>query len=200
MSSSNAKRPPLRFSAGMISIHWATAILILAALVLAWTWPSGPARASGIMLPMHEAAGLTILALTALRLILRAAQSVPPESSALTRFEAAASRLTHLLLYAILVAMPVSGFLWATSGGKPVDLLGLLAIPPLLPASVELHDVARLIHSVGQYAVYAVAGLHIAGALFHLAVRRDDVMPRMLPWAERFTRPLPPTAVRPAVR
>jgi cytochrome b561 len=200
MSSTNAERRPLRFSAGMIAIHWTTAILIVAVVVLAWTWPSGPARDSSFVLPLHETAGLTILVLTAVRIAIRAGRAMPPESAMLTRFEAAMSRITHLLLYAILIAMPASGFLWATSRGKPVDVVGLFTIPPLLPASAALHDAASLIHSAGQYAVYAIVGLHVAGALFHLAVRRDDVMPRMLPWVARFTRPLAPAAARPAAR
>jgi cytochrome b561 len=90
--------------------------------------------------------------------------------------------------------------LWATSRGKPVDAFGVFAIPPLLPASETLRGIAHAAHSLGQYAVYGLVGLHVAGALFHLAVRRDDVMPRMLPWAERFTRQSLPASARPAAR
>jgi len=192
-------KAPQHFSGAMIAIHWLTAVLIATVVVLAWVWPNGPARADSIQLWLHRSFGLTILALVALRLVLRATLPVPAETEAVSWLERAAAQLTHLLLYAIMLGMPITGFLWATSRGKPVDVFGLFSVPPLLPASETVHNLVRTVHSAGQYAVYVVVGLHVAAALFHLVVRRDGVMARMLPGAQ-LTRPLPPAAVRPAAR
>ena len=79
-------------------------------------------------------------------------------------------------------------------------MFGLFAIPPLFSASDLVHGIARTLHSGGQYAVYVVVGLHAAAALYHLVVRRDEVMGRMLPGAEAAIRPPQPAAARPAAR
>jgi cytochrome b561 len=140
--------------------------------------------------------GLGLLALTVLRLAVR--RLAPPAGEGeLGRFEALASRATHGLLYAILLAMPLSGLLASFASGHPVDLFGVLTIPSPLAKSEMLTGVAFTVHSTGQLAVYGVVGLHVAAALFHLLVRRDGVMARMWPGA-RLTPAL--AAARPGVR
>jgi len=193
---------PRRYPVAMMVIHWLTAASIATVVVLAWLFPGGKANDSSVLLLVHRSVGLTILALTVLRLVLRGTLPVPAEpdaASRLQKLENFAARIVHFLLYVILIAMPVSGFLWTTSRGTPVDVFGLFSIPPLLPASDAVHSVARAIHSTGQFAVYAVVALHVAAALFHLVVRRDGVMDRMLPGAQ-LTPPLPAAAARPGVR
>jgi cytochrome b561 len=199
MSPSSA-RAPLRYSGAMMAIHWATAILMATVVVLAWILPGGRAADGSALLMLHRSVGLVLLALTAVRLSLRSAQPAPAESDAVSRLENLAARLTHVLLYFILIAMPISGFLWTTSRGTDVSVFGLFAIPPLWPASETLRAIAKTLHSGGQFAVYVVVGLHAAAALFHLIVRRDDVMARMLPGAMAPTPPLPPAAAHPAAR
>ncbi len=148
----------------------------------------------------HRSIGLTILVLTAVRLRVRHRLNAPVAPGMLAWLEDLAARVTHMLLYAILIVMPISGFLWTTSRGKGVSVFGLFSIPPLLPASETLHDIARTIHSGGQLAVYVVVGLHAVAALHHLAIRRDDLMARMLPRNWDATRSLPQVAIRPGVR
>jgi cytochrome b561 len=187
--------PPL-----LRALHWATAALMVAVVVLAWSIPDGPGQ-GGSVLMLHKSVGLTILALTVLRLFARRAAPPPAEDAATTRLEALAATATHVLLYVVLVAMPVSGFLFATADGHPVSLFGLVTLPSPLPPSAALRSAAWVVHGGGQYAVYAAVGLHVAAALYHLLVRRDGVMARMWPGAARFTgaaRPL--LATRPAAR
>ncbi len=191
--------PPHRYSAAMMTIHWLTAASIVVVVVLAWLFPEGKAVDSSALLLVHRSIGLAILALTVVRLVLRGTQAVPAEPDTTSRLENLSARLVHLLLYVILIAMPVSGFMWTTSRGTPVDVFGLFTIPPLFPASEAVHSVSRAIHSLGQYAVYVVLGLHAAAALYHLVIRRDGVMDRMLPGAQ-LTPPLPAAAARPGVR
>ncbi len=189
MPTTNSASHQPRFAVTLIAIHWATALLIVAVVVLAWEFPRGPAKDGSILLLLHRSIGLTILALTAARLIVRASVPAPAQPDAASWLENLVARATHLLLYVILVTMPISGFLWTTSRDKPVSVFGLFDIPPLLPPSETLHSIARNFHSLGQYAVYVVVGLHVSAALFHLVVRRDDVMARMLPGARLTPRP-----------
>ncbi len=200
ISRSDAKGRPLHFSHTMMAIHWTTAALIVAVVVLAWVFPHRPERDNSIELLLHRSVGLTILSLTVLRLIVRWFSATPDESVGVPWLEAAASRVTHVLLYVILLAMPVSGFLWTASEGGGVNVFGLFTIPPLLARSDTLHGIVKIIHSGGQYAVYAVVGLHAAAAVFHLVVRRDGVMARMLPGADRLIRRLPPVAAHPGAQ
>ncbi len=199
MPTTNSPPNQPSYAVALMVIHWATALLIVAVVVLAWEFPSGPAKDGSIALLLHRSIGLTILALTAARLIVRASVPAPARTDAASWLEEITARGTHVLLYVILVTMPISGFLWTTSRDKPVSVFGLFDIPPLLPPSETLHSIARDFHSLGQYAVYAVVGLHVSAALFHLVVRRDDVMARMLPGA-RLSRQPERVEGRPAVR
>ena len=174
------------FPGAMRAIHWATALLMVAVVVLAWIIPRGPGN-GGILLLLHESVGLSILALAALRVIVRNASRLPPEDGGLQWIETATSRAVHILLYVILFVMPLSGYLSSAARGHSVSVFGLFDIPPLVPVSKALRTVAWAVHENGQVAVYAVVGLHVAAALFHLLVRRDGVMARMWPGASRFT-------------
>ena len=77
--------------------------------------------------------------------------------------------------------MPLAGYVNAAAAGHAVGFFGLVSIPPLLPESGRLSQVAIAIHLVGQYLVYLAVALHIAGALLHRVVKRDGVLERMLP-------------------
>ena len=184
------------FPAVMRLIHWATALLMALVVVLAWIAPEHQPP-EGTLVMLHKTVGIAILALTVLRLGLRTLTKVPPEPAGTSRVEAAAARAGVWLLYGIMFAMPVSGYLSEAARGRGVDMLGLFTIPPLLPAWPLLHQAAWSLHSAGQLAVYTVVGLHIAAAAYHLLVRRDAVMQRMWPGASRL---MPPGAARPAVR
>lgn len=189
----------LRYPGAMMAIHWATAALMVAVVVLAWIIPDGESDYKPGLLLLHHSTGLTLLALTVLRLVVRRFSDIPPEDGLAPWLEAMAARVTHFLLYAILLAMPVSGYFYSTARGNAVNWFGLFSIPPLLPASDTVRGIAWTIHTNGQLAVYVVIGLHAAAALFHLVVRRDGVMARMLPGAS-LTPPLPPGGARPAAR
>ena len=85
------------------------------------------------------------------------------------------------MLYLIFILMPVAGYLNSAAAGHPVDFFGVFSIPSLLPENGRLSQVAIAIHLVGQYPLYFFVALHVAGALFHGAVKRDGVVGRMLP-------------------
>ncbi len=100
-----------RYTASAQGLHWVSAALMLAVLVLAWVMESPPngdaSRATVVML--HKSVGLTILALTAARLVWRAIHP-PPPAVRWAAWEAAAATASHWLLYLVLLAMPISGY------------------------------------------------------------------------------------------
>jgi len=186
-----APYPPLLRAA-----HWGTAALMLAVLSLAWLMPDGR-PSDGWMLMLHESLGLMVLALALARLAIRRRMPSAAEDAGGHWLEPMAARATHVLLYLILIAMPVSGYLSVAARGRTVSLFGLFDLPALLPVSSLLHDAAWAVHETGQGALYATVGLHVAASLFHLLVRRDGVVARMLPAVARF---MPTATIRPAAR
>lgn len=162
------------------ALHWLSAILILAVLPLAWiavSLPSGPER--GWYFMVHKSVGVTILVLMALRLIWRATHPAPPLPITVPRLLEIAGSVNHWLLYLIFLLMPITGYLMSGSG-RPVSWFGLFDLPAL-PQNDGLAETAETIHVLGRWAVYVLVLAHVAGAAFHVIVRRDGVLERMLP-------------------
>jgi cytochrome b561 len=105
----------------------------------------------------------------------------PPLPSSLVPIERLAAHANHLMLYVFFLVQPVSGYVNAAAAGHSVSLLGIVAIPPLLPEDGRLSQIAAAVHLVGQFVVYALVAAHVAAALMHVLIRRDGVFERMLP-------------------
>jgi cytochrome b561 len=163
-------------------LHWLTAVLMFTVLPLAWVMVSmkdnSPYR--GLLFTLHKSVGLTILALAALRVIWRAFHSPPP----LRQFgpwEGKVVLTSHWLLYFAMVAMPISGYLLSAAGGHAVTYFGLFTLPGL-PKNEALSHAADWVHVVvGQWLVYALILLHLLGTAWHIAIRKDGALDRMLP-------------------
>ncbi|MFE0753376.1 cytochrome b [Inquilinus sp. NPDC058860] len=170
-----------RYTATAQGLHWVSATLILAVLVLAWVMeslPNGDAS-RGTVVMLHKSVGLTILALTAARLVWRAIHPPPPARWA--AWESAAATASHWLLYLVLLAMPLSGYLMSAGRGRAIPYFGLFDVPLLTPATDAIWRIGSTVHAVGQWALYVLVALHIAAAVWHVAVRRDGTLDRMLP-------------------
>lgn len=183
-----------RYTLTAQALHWLVAALMFAVLPLAWVMVSMPrdAASRGLLYTLHKSLGLTILVLAAVRLFWRATHKAPPLPCRLARWERASALASHWLLYVILIGMPVSGYLLSASAGKPVTYFGLFALPTM-EKNDALHHAAAFMHqATGQWAVYALVLLHVAATVWHVAVRRDGVLERMLPEPT----PAPPCGAR----
>jgi cytochrome b561 len=162
------------------ALHWLTVLLILMMLPVAWVMmslPTGPEQTR--MLVFHRSLGITIFAVVVLRLAWRSTHPAPPLPSDTPRFMELISQLTHWLLYALLLLMPVTGYL-QSADGRPVSYFGLFNLPQL-PKDKTLGDVANVLHLLGQWGVYTLVGLHVGATVWHVAIRRDGLLNRMLP-------------------
>lgn len=169
-----------RYTPTAQALHWLTTLLILAILPIAWvmvSMPKGPTHSW--LFVLHRSLGVTIVAVVAARLAWRATHPAPPVQRVTPRILGMVGRLTHWLLYAVLLLMPISGYL-QSGNGKPVSYFGLFDLPAL-PADKRIDDIARTLHLLGQWAVYALIGLHVLAAVWHVAARRDGLLDRMLP-------------------
>jgi cytochrome b561 len=164
-------------------LHWLVAGLavVVVGLGLAMTGEPRESDPRNTLLLLHRSVGLTILAAMLLRLAWRLRHRPPPLPASLAPFERAAAHANHYLLYTILIAMPLAGWINAAAAGHSVSFFGLGAIPPLLPENGRLAQWAIALHLTGQYLLYLFVAVHVAGALYHLIVKRDEVFRRMLP-------------------
>lgn len=176
------KRSAARYSPMAQALHWLTAILVLTAFILG---PEGSesriyAASSDAQRQLHESLGLTVLALTLIRVLWRLVDTRPDPPNVL-RWMGVASKVVQGLLYALLFAIPLTAIAGAWLEGHPLTLLGGIRIAPPIARSHAAGAVIAEIHTWLGDAILWIAGLHALAALFHHYVIRDGVMISMLP-------------------
>jgi cytochrome b561 len=168
-------------------LHWLTALLMFAVIPLGWHMTmlarNDPHRESWYT--VHKSIGLAILALAILRLGWRRCYPPPPLPGTMASVERFVATLSHWLLYAVLLFMPVSGYLFSAAGNHPVTWFGLFTVPVIVPINPALSSVGRSFHLAGQWATYGLIMLHVLGTAWHVVIRRDGVLERILPTQDR---------------
>jgi cytochrome b561/polyisoprenoid-binding protein YceI len=163
-------------------LHWLIVALIVLQAALGLTGMLLPLGVEKIaVLARHKSIGITILALATLRLIwrwLNPTPLLPPNLEPLERFLA---QCTHVALYVLLFAMPLTGWTMSSARGFPVSWFSLFQLPDLVPRSEALYDALVRTHAALAIALACTVTLHIAGALKHHFVLKDDTLRRMLP-------------------
>jgi len=165
-------------------LHWLIVLLIIGQFVLAEIAEDLPLGLEKLAtLARHKSFGITILGLAVLRLIWRLLNRTPQMPRDTRPFEARIARGTHGLLYALLFAMPLSGWMMSSAKNYPVSWFGLLQLPDLVGPNERLYETLHDTHELLASALIAVSVLHLLGALRHHFFKRDDVLRRMLPFA-----------------
>jgi cytochrome b561 len=129
----------------------------------------------------HKNVGVLVLALVLARLVYRLRHPPPPLPRGVPAWQGRIAGLTHLALYALLLVMPVAGYVRVRAGGFPVEALDALGLPTLVPRSDALAETAKAAHYYGAVAIAALIVLHVGAALHHAILRRDGVFSRMWP-------------------
>ena len=167
-------------------LHWLLALGILGLFAVGLYMadlPFSPWRLK--LYNWHKWAGITILALSALRLLWRFTHRPPalPQSvlRAMPSWQILAHHATHHLLYFLFFAVPLLGWAYSSAAGFPIVWLGQLPLPDLLSKNKELAEWIKPIHGYAAWALVGLAALHIAAALKHHLVDRDGLLNRMLP-------------------
>ncbi|MEW6644777.1 MAG: cytochrome b [Pseudomonadota bacterium] len=178
MTSPSATYAPL-----LRNIHWATAVLFLLALFIGFYCglqePGTSPRRE--LLELHKSLGVTLFALAILRVIVRLSTKVPPEPASFGPLVRLAARLNHAALYLILFAMPVTGYMFSSAGGYSLKYFWSFSWPRLFVGNKAIAEAGEAAHGALAYVVYLVVALHIAATLWHVLVKRDDVLARMWP-------------------
>lgn len=174
------KSLPQKYGPAAMTLHWVVAIALLAALILAWVLPRKTAPGYDTILELHKSIGMLVLVLVVPRLLWRLGNPVAPAAE-LTHLETWLSELTHWALYAIMLLIPLTGYLFSSALGQSLDFFGLFMAGSPLPTDPTVSRPMEFLHKTGQYAIYGFVGLHILAALYHYFVKRDGVLQRMLP-------------------
>ena len=176
---------PARYSTGAMFFHWAIAALVALNFALAWAAEGLPPADRGALMGNHFAVGLTVLALTLLRIVWKMIAPASPLVESLKTWEAALAKVTHGLLVLITLALPLAGWIMvsAHSGGQPISYFGLFDLPGLpLAKSKPTSELFSELHEVFAFLTLALFALHVAGAVKHMVIDRDGTMRRIVPW------------------
>jgi cytochrome b561 len=163
------------------TLHWVVALLIVALIPLGWymirldyydPW-------SHDTLEFHKALGMVVLLLASILVSWQIARYRTRNPVPRKRWEALAAKTTHTLLYALMLVVPATGYAISTSAGAGVSIFGLFEIPAVLAKSVPLRDAAISIHYYFAYGSVGLIVLHVAGALKHHFIDKDDTLKQM---------------------
>ncbi len=172
--------PSTRYTPVAIGLHWLLALMIVGSLSLGLYMSGQPFSPTRLKLyNWHKWAGVTILALSALRLLWRLTHR-PPVDLPMPAWQQRAAHGAHLALYALFFAVPLAGWAYSSAAGFPVVWFGLVPLPDFVPVDRALSESLKPLHRWLAYALAAVVLLHIAGALKHHFIDRDGLLRRML--------------------
>ncbi len=170
-----------RYSLTAIALHWLLALAILAAFTVGMYMTDLPFSMERLKLyNQHKWAGITILALSALRLLWRLFHR-PPAEPAMPAWQALAARAVHGLLYLAFFAVPLSGWAYSSAAGFPVVWFGLVQLPDLVGPDKALAESLKELHHLLAYGLAALVLAHVAAALKHQFIDRDGLIHRILP-------------------
>jgi cytochrome b561 len=172
-----------RFGVTAQTLHWLTAVCMLAAWLLGtFDDAFGRGATQAQLLALHWSFGLLVLAFACGRAAWRAVDHPPAAVRGLAAWEHHAATLGHVLLYAVMLGLPLTGLFTAFAQNRVVSVFGLFVIPPLIGADRALGRSIKGIHSLLGNIMLAVVGLHVLAALRHHFILRDPVLRRMLPF------------------
>jgi cytochrome b561 len=173
--------PSARYGSPAILLHWLLALMIVAALgvgLYMHELPVSPLRLK--LYNWHKWAGVSILLLSALRLLWRLTHRPPPDL-AMPAWQARAAHATHGAMYALFFVVPLVGWAYSSAAGFPIVWFGVLPLPDFVPVDRALSEALKPWHERTALLLAGLVLLHVAGALKHQFVDRDGVLDRMRP-------------------
>ncbi|MGA0602191.1 cytochrome b [Caulobacter sp. KR2-114] len=185
-----------RYSAVAITLHWLIAVLLIGNIGLAWYFNTLTGLERVAPTQLHKSIGITVLLLSLLRLAWRLAVKPPPLPAGTPAWERRVAGATHLLFYVVMLGLPLTGWFMVSASplihAFPIKLYGLVEWPAIGPLTTLPHDQMHATHEAFETAhgllaklSYGLIVLHVGAALMHQFVRRDVIVPRMVPFLRR---------------
>lgn len=173
---------PHRYSKLSIALHWLMVLLIIgvyACMELREFYPKGSDPREALK-AWHFMLGLSVLLLVFVRIGARLVAPAPAITPAPSPKQEMISKIMHLALYALMIMLPIAGWVLLSASGKPIPFFGL-ELPALVGENKELAKSIKEVHELAGQFGYFLIGLHAAAALFHHHVVKDNTLRRMLP-------------------
>ncbi|GGZ53610.1 cytochrome b [Lysobacter xinjiangensis] len=191
--STGASLLPPRWGVVSQLFHWTCAALVIAlgAIGLYMTELSSPVAKIRIY-ALHKSLGITLLALVVLRLLWRWSRPAPGPVPGMSRHLRLAADGTHGFLYVMMIAMPLSGWLYNSASGYPLQWFRRFNLPALAGKDEQLARLAHALHEYGFWLLLVLVVGHVGAALYHHLFLDDGTLHRMLPWRRR---PPPPESL-----
>ena len=173
-----------RYNTTAMALHWAIALLIVAAfgLGLIMTDMPGLSMTKLKYFSWHKWLGVTVFLLAVARVAWRLGHKPPPQIAAISVWQRHAAEGVHKLLYLLILVIPLSGYLYSLAAGVPVVFLGVIPLPVLFERNDAAKEILKLLHVTLNYTMAALVALHALAALKHQFFNRDGTLARMLPF------------------
>ncbi|MGH8145075.1 MAG: cytochrome b [Rhodanobacteraceae bacterium] len=172
-------RTPGMFALSARVLHWLMAAMILAMLFIGIGMVASVSERHEWLLDIHKPLGIAILILVVVRIAVRLRNPPPSLPADLPALQKLAAHVSHWLLYALMILMPLIGWAMQSAGGYPVMLTDSLRLPSIFPASPVAFAVLRHLHTWLAMLLFLTFLAHLAAALYHGLIRRDGVLSGM---------------------
>jgi cytochrome b561 len=172
-----------RYTNVAIFFHWLIALMIIGSFTMGLVMTDMPGLTPTKLkyYSWHKWAGVTILALAAVRLLWRLSHPAPAYPTSMPQLQQRAANALHGLLYVLMFAVPLSGYFYTLAAGFPVVYFGLFELPVLIAKNEELKPILKGLHFWLNMLLAGSVGAHVAAALKHQLIDRDGILKRMLP-------------------
>jgi cytochrome b561 len=171
---------PLRYTTPAIVLHWLVALLIFAGFPLGLYMVDQPLSPDKLKLySYHKWIGVTVLLLVAIRLSWRLTHTPPSLPASVAAWQRRVSAIVHGLLYVLMIAIPLSGWLMSSAKGFQTVWFGVLPLPDLLDKNRELGELLAEVHKFLNFTLLALVVMHVAAALQHHFIERQPFLQRM---------------------
>ena len=171
---------PAQFSLSMRILHWGMAALVLSMLAAGLLMIRSLEPWQLTIITLHKAFGVIAVVLVTVRLLNRLQHQLPALPEGLSALQKKAATASHWLLYSLLFAMPVSGYLMQYFAARPIEVFGWFRLPAALQVDIYYYALFRELHGWLAIALTSVIALHVGAALHHHFIRKDNVLKSML--------------------
>ncbi|BAN35968.1 cytochrome B561 [Sulfuricella denitrificans skB26] len=175
-----------RYTFTAIRLHWLIAFLIFAAFPIGLYMSDlelSPLKLQ--LISYHKWLGVTIFLLAVARLAWRAKHTPPPLPETMLAWQRTATHAVHHLLYLLIIAIPLSGWLMSSAKGFQTVYFGVLPLPDLIGKDKALGDILKEVHELLNYGMLGLVIAHVGAALKHHFIDRDGILARMLPFLDK---------------
>jgi len=163
-----------------IILHWLFAVAVIALIIVGLSLDSIPKESKPIFITLHKATGFTLLWLGLFRWYWMLSNETPSPLPNFSKAEIGISHATKYLLMVLIILMPISGWMMSMYAGHGINYFGLFEIPALVEKNKEIGKIFHEVHEISGYTLIVVLALHMAAAIKHHLIDKDDTLNRML--------------------